>query len=144
MTRRRTVLSSLTVLLALAGAAACGDDDGDAGDLSGSGDGGTAEVPDDVVVLDGDDVAVAAIDNTFRPENVQVAPGTTVTWSNDGRNDHDVLPAEGDAWGVEVDGFQPGDEYSYTFDEPGVYDYYCSIHGTKTAGMIGTVVVAED
>lgn len=144
MNRRRAVLCSLTVLLALGGAAGCGDDDGGAGDLSASGDGGTAEVPDDVVVLDGDDVSVAAIDNTFRPENVQVAPGTTVTWSNDGRNDHDVLPTEGDAWGVEVDGFQPGDEYSYTFAEPGVYNYYCSIHGTKTAGMIGAVVVAED
>ena len=26
-------------------------------------------------------------------------------------------------------------------DEPGEYAYYCSIHGTKTAGMTGTVTV---
>jgi plastocyanin len=93
--------------------------------------------------MDGADVQVSSIDNNFRAENIQVAPGTTITWTNDGRNQHDVLPVEGDAWGVEVEGFQPGDDYEHTFTEPGVYHYYCSIHGTTTAGMIGTVVVAE-
>jgi hypothetical protein len=134
----------LALLLAAGLGTACGGgDDGDT-DLSSSGDDGSeAEVPDDVVVLEGDEVTVKALDNFFRPENIQVAPGTTVTWTNDGRNEHDVLPAEGDDWGVEVEDFAPGDTYSFTFESPGVYDYYCSIHGTKTAGMVGTVVVAE-
>ena len=104
----------------------------------GADDGG---VPDDLVVLEGTEVDVQSLDNTFRVQNIQVAPGTTVTWTNVGRNEHDVLPVEGDAWGVEVEDFQPGDVYRYTFSESGVYDYYCSIHGTTTAGMIGTVVV---
>lgn len=149
MPRRRARRAALALMVAgavLAGAG-CGGDDDDTG-LSGSGSGsaaasGEGEVPDDLVVLEGDEVEVQALDNTFRPQNVQVAPGTTVTWTNVGRNDHDVLPAEGDDWGVEVEGFTPGDTYSQTFDDPGVYDYYCSIHGTATAGMIGTVVVAE-
>ena len=106
-------------------------------------EGDAPEAPDDVVVIDGTTAAVQSLDNTFRPPNIQVQPGTTVTWTNDGRNEHDVLPVEGDAWGVEVEEFQPGDAYEHTFDEPGVYDYYCSIHGTTTAGMVGTVVVAE-
>jgi plastocyanin len=95
------------------------------------------------VVVDGTTAAVQSLDNTFRAPDIQVRPGTAVTWTNDGRNEHDVLPVEGDAWGVEVEEFQPGDSYQHTFTELGVYDYYCSIHGTTTAGMVGTVVVAE-
>lgn len=144
MQRRRVALSALAVLLCAGTAIGCGGDDDESGDggLS-SDDGGdaAADVPDDVVVLEGTEVEVQAIDNSFRPQNIQVEPGTTVTWSNDGRNEHDVLPTEGDDWGVEVEDFEPGATYEHTFDDPGVYDYYCSLHGTKTAGMIGTVVV---
>lgn len=145
----------LALLLAGVGAlAACGGGDGGgSGEASRGGDAGgglasdrdepTADVPDDVVVMDGSEVTVQSLDNTFRAPDIQVAPGTTVTWTNDGRNEHDVLPVEGGGWGVEVEGFQPGDAYAHTFSEPGVYDYYCSIHGTTSAGMVGTVVVAE-
>lgn len=147
MPRLRVVLAAVAVPLALA-ATACGSDgDGDAGgDGLSSADGDAAagaEVPDDVVVMEGEEVAVTALDNTFRAENIQVEPGTTVVWTNKGRNDHDVLPVEGDGWGAEVEDFAPEDVYEFTFDESGVYPYYCSIHGTTTAGMIGTVVVAE-
>lgn len=146
MPRPRVVLAALALPLALAATACGSDDDGDGGDglTSGSGDAAAgAEVPDDIVVMDGDEVEVTSLDNTFRAENIQVEPGTTVVWTNKGRNDHDVLPVEGDDWGAEVDDFAPGDVYEHTFDEAGVYPYYCSIHGTTTAGMIGTVVVAE-
>lgn len=160
MIRRRATVAVLAVLLAAVSAAACGGDDDEAGGgLSGetgsgeggSGDGGEGgddgdaggDVPDDLVVVEGTAVAVASLDNTFRAQNIQVQPGTTVTWTNDGRNEHDVLPTEGDAWGVEVEAFQPGASYEHTFTEPGVYPYYCSIHGTTTAGMIGTVVVED-
>ena len=34
--------------------------------------------------------------------------------------------------------------YEHTFSEPGVYHYYCSIHGTTTAGMVGSVTVADE
>jgi plastocyanin len=147
------------LLLAAGGLAACGGDDraagsggsgsrDDAGGLSGSdraGGDATAggEVPDDVVVIEGTEAQVSALDNSFRAENIEVRPGTTVVWTNNGRNEHDVLPARGSGWGVEVEDFQPGDVHSRTFDEPGVYHYYCSIHGTADAGMIGTVVVAD-
>jgi plastocyanin len=152
--RRRPalVVAALLALLVGAGAlAGCGgDDDGDGagsglsgvgGDEAG-GDGGLPAV-DDAVVMEGDQVAVTSLDNTFRAPAVEVRPGTTVVWTNRGRNEHDVLPAEGDGWGVEVEDFQPGDVYRHTFDEPGTYHYYCSIHGTTTEGMVGAVVVAE-
>jgi plastocyanin len=124
-------------------AAACGGN-GNGGGLT---SGGTADANDDgladVVVMDGSEVQVSALDNTFRMANIQVKPGTKIVWENKGRNDHDVLPVSGDTWGVQPAGFAPGDVYSTTFDEPGVYRYYCSIHGTTEEGMVGAVVVSD-
>jgi plastocyanin len=153
MTRLAVALARL--LVAGAALAACGGDD--AGDDAGDGgraasDGAAAEGPDaegtdaeapDTVVITTDPAPVNALDNSFMPENIQVKAGTEVVWTNKGRNEHNALHVDGDDWGVEVDDFQPGDVYSHTFDEPGVYRYYCSIHGSTDAGMIGTVVVTD-
>jgi plastocyanin len=135
---KRATASLLGLVLVGAGTVAgCGGDD-DSADLSSD-----ASVPEDVVVIDTNPAAITALDNSFRPENIEVAAGTEVVWTNKGRNEHNVLHVEGDEWGVEVDDFQPGAVYSHTFDAAGVYRYYCSIHGTTDAGMIGTIVVTE-
>jgi plastocyanin len=86
-------------------------------------------------------VPVIALDNSFRPEIVEISVGDEVLWENRGLNEHNVLYVEGADWGVEVEGFQPGDVYSRVFTEPGEYRYYCSIHGSTEVGMVGTVVV---
>ena len=127
------------LLVAGLGLTACGDDGGDdAGDqLEGE--------LEDVVAIDGDTAEVEVLDNTFNDENIQVAPGTKVVWTNDGRQDHDIVPVDGDAggWGVEPEDFASGDVYEHTFAEPGTYRYYCSLHGSEDAGMVGAVVVEE-
>jgi plastocyanin len=84
---------------------------------------------------------VIALDNSFRPQQLEIAVGDEVEWENRGINEHNVLSIEGDTWGVEVDDFQPGAVYSHVFDEPGEYRYYCSIHGSDTVGMVGTITV---
>jgi plastocyanin len=141
----RTFASLLGLVLVAGSFAACGGDDesagGDAG-LSTSDGSSDDSVPEDVVVIDTDPAEVTALDNSFRPQNIDVPAGTEVVWINKGRNEHNVLHVDGDDWGVEVDDFQPGASYSHTFDEAGVYRYYCSIHGTTDAGMIGTIVVS--
>lgn len=91
----------------------------------------------------GPPVEVSALDNLFRPESITVQAGTEVVWDNDGRSDHDIIPADGDGWGVDLEDFHPGDTYRHTFTEPGTYRYYCSIHGTADVGMIGVVEVTE-
>ncbi len=75
---------------------------------------------------------------------------TEVVWSNDGRNDHNVIGnpdnqgSDDAGFGVETADFAPGDEYSATFPTPGAYRYFCSLHATATAGsMRGTVVVVD-
>ena len=97
----------------------------------------------EVVPVSGDPAEVTARDNEFDIENIQVAAGTTVVWANQGQQDHNILPSgDGDGdWGVQVDGFQPDATYEHTFESPGTYRYYCSLHGTETAGMTGAVVV---
>lgn len=125
----------MVVFLVAAIAVGCGGDD----DPSGAGGDGP---PPDATRLEGDAVEIDAIDNSFQPEAARVAAGTEVTFVNAGRNSHNVIPEDEDAeWRVDTDDFQPGDESSYTFDEPGVYRYFCSIHGTIDAGMPGVLVV---
>lgn len=86
-------------------------------------------------------VPVVALDNSFRPEVVEIDVGDEVLWENRGVNDHNVLYVDGDDWGVEVEGFTPGAVYAHVFTVPGEYRYYCSIHGNEVVGMVGTVVV---
>ena len=86
-------------------------------------------------------VTVQSIDNTFRPDRLEIAPGTEVVWVNRGRNEHDISSESG--FGVAAADFQPGDEYRYVFTEPGEYPYHCTIHGTATVGMMGTIVVTD-
>ena len=98
-------------------------------------------VPEDVVDVDTDPAEVTALDNTFDDEAIRVRAGTTVRWTNRGRQDHDIAPAEGQDWGADVGDFAPGAVYEHTFDRPGTYSYYCTIHGTAARGMVGVVVV---
>jgi plastocyanin len=123
--------------------AACGsDDDGgdsqpDVTDIATSDETSPTTAP-----SNGETVDVVALDNSFRPETVEVTAGTAVRWENRGRNDHNVLPTDdSETWGAPTEAFTPGAEYTWVFGEPGTYTYYCSIHGTKDAGMVGTVVV---
>jgi plastocyanin len=140
-------LAALGLLVAgtLAG---CGGDDGSGGDKADGGGGDDGPALDGVVVVDGAQADVKVLDNSFNDKNIQVAPGTKVVWTNDGRQDHDVVPAEdgegAEGFGVEPDGFGPDAVYEFTFEEPGTYRYFCSLHGTAVAGMVGAVVVQEE
>ena len=97
----------------------------------------TAEVEPTGVVI-----PVAALDNSFRPQLLEIKVGDEVLWENRGLNEHNVLRVEGEGWGVDVHDFQPGAAYAHMFTEPGEYQYYCSIHGSETVGMVGTVIVS--
>jgi plastocyanin len=88
-------------------------------------------------------VAVTAVDNSFKAETVTVTAGSTITWTNAGRNDHNIKPSDAGDFGVDAGAFKPGATYATTFTTPGTYHYYCSIHGTKDRGMIGTVEVVS-
>lgn len=104
--------------------------------------GATTVPPPTAVPPNGEVVQVRSLDNTFRVADIEIVAGTEVWWTNNGRNDHNVLPVdETQDWGIDTEDFTPGDEYRRVFGVPGTYLYYCSIHGTTTVGMVGSVTV---
>lgn len=89
------------------------------------------------------EVVVAAGDNTFTPQQVTVTEGSTVTFTNEGRNQHNVIAVADTPFSAETASFEPGESFHWKASKPGVYHYFCSIHGTATAGMTGTIQVVE-
>jgi len=90
------------------------------------------------------EIAVGAQGNgggfAFDPPAVRVTPGTEVTWvwTGDGGTHNVVSNGDGPLdSGEAVD--EEGKEYTYTFEEMGVYEYYCVPH--ESLGMKGAVVV---
>lgn len=93
------------------------------------------------------EVVVQARDNTFIPGYIEVSPGTTVTFRNVGRTEHNVIPVEDGAFEpIEATEFEPKAAVEMTFESEGTYPYpyYCSLHGTTTKGMVGAVRVVAD
>ena len=83
-----------------------------------------------------DEMTVSIQDFFFDPGQLTVAPGTTVTWVNEGQAPHTVTSTDG----KELDSatLQPGDTYTFTFDEGDAgetYAYQCTIHPQMTASV---------
>jgi plastocyanin len=83
-----------------------------------------------------DEMTVSIQDFFFDRDQLTVAPGTTVTWVNEGEAPHTVTSTDG----KELDSatLQPGDTYSFTFkdDDAGeTYAYQCTIHPEMTANV---------
>jgi plastocyanin len=79
-------------------------------------------------------VAISIIDNDYDPATVVVAIGTEVTWTNRGELLHDVVALRGE---FRSRRFRTGESFSFVFDEPGTYDYQCTVHWS----MSGTIEV---
>jgi plastocyanin len=78
--------------------------------------------------------AVSIVDFAFQPASIQVAAGSTVTWTNTGAATHTVTS---DSGAFDSGNVAPGASFSHTFDTAGTFTYHCSIHPQMT----GTVVV---
>jgi plastocyanin/phage tail protein X len=76
---------------------------------------------------------------SFQPQQITVPPGTTVTWVNRDNFAHTVTSGtRGSPSGLFDSGnVAAGGSFSFTFQTPGPYPYFCQIHN----GMNGTVVV---
>jgi plastocyanin len=77
------------------------------------------------------------IDNfAFAPATLTVAPGTKIVWDNKDAEPHTVMSADG-GMTFKSPALDTDDKFSFTFDKPGTYKYFCSIH----PHMVGTIVV---
>ncbi len=101
----------------------------------------------------GDDFAgteIRMLDNSFAPKVVEVGVGEEIRFENVGRVPHNAIADDGAFNTLEAAGANqdPGEAWTITIDEPGVYDYFCSLHATQNAageweGMVGTLVVGD-
>jgi plastocyanin len=85
--------------------------------------------------------AVSIQNFAFVPPTLQVAAGTTVTWTNLDAVDHQII---NDATAQAAQGalfmsnpLPQGATYSFTFTTAGTYPYHCNIHPS----MKGTITV---
>ena len=76
------------------------------------------------------------VDNfSFAPAMAAVAAGSTVTWTNRDDVPHNIVSTDQKFKSPVLD---TDEQFSHTFDAPGTYKYFCSIHPKMT----GQVVVA--
>ncbi|MGC2200595.1 MAG: cupredoxin family copper-binding protein [Stellaceae bacterium] len=78
--------------------------------------------------------AAIQIDNFhYSPTTLVVAPGTTVTWTNEDDSPHSVREKDGKFKSAALD---TDDKFSQTFTAPGEYEYFCSIHPYMTGKIV--------
>jgi plastocyanin len=97
---------------------------------------GTAVAADDVTSVTIVDAPRPQLKWGFAPGTREVAPGTWVTWSNNGQDAHTVTAVDGTFDSGNLD---PSEGFSWYFDQPGTYVYVCAWH----AWMTGQIVVEE-
>ena len=109
------------LLAALIAVVACGGDDN-------GGDGGSGPEPEGDIIVE---------NNDFDPSSLEVAQGASVVWAwSSGGVTHNVTFDDGEQSGNRSDG-----TYTRTFAAAGTFPYHCTIHGSATSGMRGSVTV---
>ncbi|MHB1222807.1 MAG: cupredoxin domain-containing protein [Gemmatimonadaceae bacterium] len=85
---------------------------------------------------------VTVENNLFNPTTITVAANTTVRWDwAAGSLQHNIIPIQPATIPSDPAISNAPHSYQVTFAAPGSYNYYCSVHGSPTSGMRGTVVV---
>lgn len=64
---------------------------------------------------------------TFSPQEVRIKAGARVVWKNEDPYQHIVYAPDL----LKSPALNKGDEFSFTFTQPGEYDYICAIYGFK-------------
>lgn len=104
---------------------------------SGSGTSGTSSEP----IAGAEELVVEAGDLWFEPSTIEIRAGdpVNVTLRNDGSVFHDLTIPDLD-FVLEA---EPGDAATggLVVDQPGEYDFSCSVPGHAGGGMTGTLVV---
>ena len=136
-----TKLFALILACLALGLVACGGDDDDDGG-GGGGGASTQDQPADTGGGAGSGGAEVSMESIqFMPADVTVAPGETITFTNNEDVAHDVHKTSGpgeDFASGPSGGMQNGDTFELTLDEPGTYEYVCDVHAP---GMAGEIVV---
>lgn len=77
--------------------------------------------------------AVEIANFAFGPDTIQVAAGTTVTWTNNDTAAHTVTADDNS---FDSGNLAPGDTFSFTFATAGTIAYHCNYHPNMTASVV--------
>ncbi len=69
----------------------------------------------------------------FNPAEVRIQAGGTVTWQQKDSAPHTVTSDNGQ---FDSGSLSQGDNWSFTFEKPGTYEYHCEIHPGMKAKVI--------
>lgn len=128
---------ALVVTAALLG---CGNGNGVAPPPPGNDNGnGNGDPPPTASILMEDNCLGECDIFVFEPQVDTVVVGTTVTWANQGYEDH-TSTSDGGAWDTGT--VAPGFDGSHTFNAAGEFPYHCEFHLDED--MVGTVVVVPE
>ncbi len=94
---------------------------------------GAVATPQASPAASGDTISIVNL--AYDPPQLDVAVGTTVTWTNDDQVSHTATSADGL---FDTGTIGAGESAGITFDEAGTFEYVCAFH----AGMRATVVVS--
>ena len=107
---------------------------------------------DDVVPVGGEETTTTTVeasksielsDNAFDPKIVKVKKGDAVKWVNRESVEHTItsttFSSKGEEWEFEQTLSSDGDTAHFTFENQGIHEYYCTVHGEET--MCGVVLV---
>ncbi len=113
--------------------------------------GGDADIPSDMIkntmeengppsdlkegtMQEGKPVMLSIKNFAFEPAELKIKKGTTVKWQNFDSAPHDVTSTTGKELGSAT--LSANDAYEHAFNEPGTFEYYCSIHPRMKAKVI--------
>lgn len=85
--------------------------------------------------------SISMLDSCFAGTAHFAPTETAITVRNDGFVPHTFTAVDGSFDSGQV---QPGETFELTVEEPGVYEVFCSLHGTASGdGMAGVLLVGE-
>lgn len=88
--------------------------------------------------------SVTIVDYAFQPAKINITTGTMVVWTytSSGKDFHTVSSkpgtnqTQGGAPLLSSGSLSPGQTFSYTFNNPGIYPYECQFHPTIMSGWV--------
>ena len=125
-TKRRRLVATAALLTTIAFGACSDDDDASTTTTPEASANGSAEASGDAVAIE---------EFTFKPADLEIEAGTTVTFTNKDEFAHTATAKDKsfDSGNLDKDG-----TFEHTFEEAGTFEYLCAIHNSMT----GTITVS--
>jgi len=78
---------------------------------------------------------VSILKTTFDPTTVTIQKGTTVKWTNNDTDAHQI-ESDGNFLDLLSGELEPQESYSFNFNQSGTYGYHCKINPSLTGQVI--------